>query len=85
MSKKLEKVALLEVEWGDATGSGEWQTHDEVNKQHNEGIFVKSIGYLFKSDKAGITLCHGVGPEKTYVGTSFIPSGMVRKIRKIKY
>jgi len=82
---KITKIPIVEVEWGDAASGSRWCDIKDIEEQHNKGYPVKSIGYLAKKDKRGVTLSIAVGcDDDTYLGHHFIPAGMIKRIRKLK-
>jgi hypothetical protein len=83
VSKK-NKPSLVTVEWGDAWTVNGWQSISELDKEHSS-MEVISAGFVFKKDKTGITICQGFSKNGTPLSAQFIPLGMIRKIKKVKY
>ncbi len=73
----------VEVEWEDAYNSGGWVSNIE---DHTPAI-VHTVGFVVFNDKRGIKLATGrsknLNDSYDALGQSFVPQGMVRKIRKI--
>lgn len=82
------KYTRLEVEWIDASGSAGWVDDD----RDFEPPIIVNIGYLIRSNVHGLILATGIyiGSDGKPSGSdrmlapSFIPHGMVRKIRRVK-
>lgn len=48
-------------------------------------LVITNVGFLVKQDKVGVTLTAGLDENGNYAGNFFIPQGMLRKIKKIRY
>jgi hypothetical protein len=71
------------VEWGDAWTNGSWC--GDLEKDDTEPVIVKSVGWVEATSKDGITLIGRMTVGGTAGVRSFIPKGMIRKIKKVKY
>jgi hypothetical protein len=80
----IEKKPLWLIVWGDAWGSSGWKDIDDAVGMHG-AMEVTSIGFVIKADKKGILFAQGYSEQNTPLGVSFVPRGMIKKIRKIKY
>jgi hypothetical protein len=80
MKTYIKLPQIVEVTWEDACGSSGWK------KPYDEGVVVKSVGYLISRTPRGLCLASGLDPEDTEVALApgWIPKGMVRKIRKLR-
>jgi hypothetical protein len=80
---KENKKELVWVEWGDAWGNAGWANPDD--DLHNPKLVV-TVGFLYKNDKKGVTLFQGYDKESNQpLARTFIPAGMVSKIKKLRY
>lgn len=84
MSKKNTGPSLVIVEWGDAWNASRWTSLEQAEVDHKPYV-VKTVGWLLKSDKKGVSLVDSyVEEDMTPGGQHFIPRGMIRKITKVK-
>lgn len=72
------------MEWGDAWGTSSWDTAARAAEAHKV-LGVTSVGFVIKQDKVGISLCQGFDANGNPAGQHFIPTGMITKIKKVKY
>lgn len=70
------------VTWDDAHASLDAITVDEAKEL--KPYRTDSIGYLVAKTKHGITIAYDEYADGTYGAYSFIPAGMVVRVRKIK-
>lgn len=70
------------VTWDDAHASLDPITKAEAEQM--KPARTDSIGYLVAKTKAGVTIAYDAYDDGTYGAYSFIPTGMVVKIRKLK-
>lgn len=78
-----EKPDLVIVEWGDAWSSAGWADGPSEHK----AVTVFTVGFLEKNDKVGVTVVGRIADYNNEWGAglrSFIPAGMIKKIKKIK-
>lgn len=77
---KLKFGDAVEVQWEDACSYGGWR------EPYDEGPLITSVGMFVKQSRKGLCLMRGAEmPDKDQVlGPSFIPRGMVRKIRRLR-
>lgn len=80
-----KKKILLLVEWGDAWGKSGWTDFDDAVDRLHGDLGVTSVGFLVKNDKKGISLAHGFSELDTPLGVSFIPKGMIKRTKRIKW
>ena len=78
------KPDLVVVTWTDAWGSSGWISLDRANNDH-KALEVKSVGFVVKADKKGISLTGGFDENENPSGQTFIPKGMIKTIKKVKY
>lgn len=79
--RKFKRGTVLEVAWEDACGTAEWVEYDEPMPPPR----VKTVGYFVRWDHGGILLAVGYAEKGSGLcGVSFIPRGMIRKIRRLK-
>lgn len=78
--KRYKKQGLIvKVDWEDAWSTAGWRE----NYDHS-ALKVASIGFVRKHDKKGIAISFGKDENDTGLGVEFIPSGMIRKITRLK-
>jgi hypothetical protein len=78
--KYLKLPQIVEITWEDACGMSGWK------QPYEDGVIVKSVGYLISRSKKGICLAHGLDCEdtQTVLAPSWIPKGMVKKMRRLR-
>jgi hypothetical protein len=79
-----KKKTLVIVEWADAWNAARWTSDESANALH-EPYMVYTVGWLFRSDKIGVSVMDSYSENDDPGGQHFIPRGMIRKIRKVKY
>lgn len=79
----LSSPDLMLVEWEDAATHGGWNQHEEVVEFHKEPFTCLTVGFLWASDKTGITLVQTLGPS-CYGALWKIPKGMIKRVSVIK-
>lgn len=70
------------VTWDDAHAYLDSITIDEAKAL--KAYRTDSIGYLIAKTKHGLTIAYDEYPDGTYGAYSFIPAGMVVKVRELK-
>lgn len=84
----MKKRPLLEVTWDDAFNNSRWFTQEDAEGWHDSPLRCVTIGWLVKKDKTGITLAHTVVGSPNVasdIGSPWhIPTGMIRKVRRIR-
>lgn len=78
------KASLIVVDWEDAWATSGWARAEAAGKEHMP-LPVKSVGFLIKQDKTGVSLAGGYDANGNPAGQHFIPAAMIRKIKKVKY
>lgn len=80
----LRKGDRVEVEWLDAAAMTDWD--DKVIREwiNEGGAHAKTIGYVAHFDDKGILLPCEQFSDGTRRGITYIPAGMVTKVRKLK-
>ncbi len=75
---------LVVVTWHDAYSGNTWRDKSSMNEAHETKCEVRSIGEVFRHDKKGITLIHGLdnGSEQ-FTGYHHVPADYIVKIEKI--
>lgn len=73
---------MVVVEWGDAHAGARWMPEDDMAKRP---LVVTWVGFLVSNNKEGVSLSFGHDENGNYAGHMFVPTGMVRKITKVKY
>jgi hypothetical protein len=63
---------LVEVEWLDSTGHGEWHDPEEA-KELLTKLACLSVGYLVADEPTGIVISLGVGDVGQYLDSMAIP------------
>ena len=79
------KYPMVLVEWVDSCSpSRVWGTAESL-RTYNP-VTVKSVGFLVKDDKRGITIVQGLGAESDPDAClpMAIPRGCVKKIKRLK-
>lgn len=69
------KLDLVEVLWNDAWGSSGWMVDPP-----DGSLKVRSIGWLFRKNKIGVTLIGAYSASGTPSQIQFIPMKMVHKV-----
>lgn len=84
VKKKNKKPELVLVEWDDAWSKDEWV---DVNLAKNVSVnaSVQLVGFVVKRDKTGILLSQGIAAAESYPNLFFVPKGMVKKVKTLKY
>lgn len=72
------------VEWGDAHSGARWVPKEDMAVTHGP-LVITNVGFLVKQDKVGVTLTAGLDENGNFAGNFFIPTGMLRKIKKVRY
>ena len=72
--------SIVKVEWEDAYKENRW-SHDPL---HHEPFIVNDVGHCIFHDKRGIMIATSRGGEGIAGGRSFIPAGMIRKVKVLK-
>jgi hypothetical protein len=72
--------SIVMVEWEDAYKENRW-AHDPT--EHNPFI-VLDVGHVIFHDKRGIMMATSRGGDGVAGGRSFIPAGMIRKVKVLK-
>lgn len=84
MKRELEEHTLAYVWWGDAWGNSGWQKKETSDVDH-AATETFTVGLVKRHDKRGISLSDGYGIDTgNSMGHTFIPAGMIIKIKKIK-
>lgn len=73
---------IVKVQWGDAWGSAGWASKAYLEREH-KSLPVTSIGIVVKHDETGISLANGEDENGIYLGTGFVPQGMIKKVTKL--
>lgn len=81
---KNTKTSLIIVDWDDAWATSGWARLDAAAQDHRP-LPVKSVGFLIKQDKTGVSIAGGFDVNGNPAGQHFIPKGMITKITKVKY
>lgn len=81
---KIKKKPLVIVEWGDAHAGSTWTRADRMQELASP-LKVTWIGYLVSNTEEGIHLSFGFDENGNWAGNMFVPRGMIRKIRKVRY
>jgi hypothetical protein len=81
---KKQKPDLVIVTWEDAWGASGWVSLDRANADHRP-LEVISTGFVVKADKKGVQLTSWFDENGNPSGQSFVPRGMITKIKKVKY
>lgn len=79
-----KKNKLVMVEWNDAHAGARWSTLEEVDNFHDP-VVVTWVGFLLRDTEKGVSLCFGFDENGNPAGNMFVPRGMIRKIKKVKY
>lgn len=72
------------LDWDDAWGTSGWVSLKGAVEVHRP-LPVRSVGFVVKSDKIGVSLCQGFDGNGNPAGQHFVPKGMIKKITKVKY
>lgn len=81
---QLKLYDLVLVEWEDAHSENSWYTKEEVEKNHCLPLLVKTVGFLVKKSKKGISITSGKASNNALLGNFFVPAGMIKKVSKLK-
>lgn len=79
---EFKRNKIVEVTWEDTAGYSTWKTPESL--EHENGIMVKSIGYLVERNKNHIKICGDWSDQDDIHHATVIPTGCVKKIRRIK-
>lgn len=77
---------LVEVTWVDAWASLDGYDAEEIERNHH-GHETHSTGYLVRSNSQGVMLAADIDfddGEPKYDRVSFLPRGMVVKVRRLR-
>ncbi len=72
----MEKTPIIGVTWNDAHGSDGTISAHEVD--HKPYVYT-TVGYLVKSDDAGVSLAHEKSEDGKFRQVTFVPRVMVVK------
>lgn len=75
---------LAVVQWTDAAGFPGWVSSDEEIDEHMGGSPTVSVGWVLRDDKRGILLADTQNKGQVG-GTQFIPRGMVKSVKRLKW
>lgn len=75
------KVAI--VTWHDAHASQDFQDSAEVTERHAPRL-VRSVGFVYKRDRVGITIVRCTDDQDDFDGRLFIPAGMIKTVRILR-
>lgn len=71
------KPRLVIVNWKDAYGSA-------ARDFAHEPLIITTVGWLLCKDKNGVSVANERQEDGAYRGQTFIPSGMVQRIKTIR-
>jgi len=78
----MKRGTMVEVTWLDACNTARWLKPAEADDWHG-GARCTTLGYFWKSDKAGITVAQSWAHDE--VGALwFIPASMVKRVKKLR-
>ena len=80
-----KKCKIVEVEWLDITDRNEWQTSDEIDKEHCCIVRTYGILYSYNSKELKVIPTVAEDIDKPYGDVVVIPKGCIKKIRKLYY
>ena len=74
---------VVEVQWDDACSDPNWLNKNQIGKL--KAPVIRSYGVIVRRDARVLVLAHSLGTDEngTEYGVTIIPSGMVRKVRRI--
>lgn len=77
---KLKYGDPISVTWIDACGHNGWK------EAIDDGVRVTSVGLFIKRNKNGLCIAQSIDEEdeSLVLCPGFVPSGMIRKIRKLR-
>ena len=65
--KKLKPGMKVEIRWRDSNVPADnWITEEELITQHKRDLLIKSLGYVFKTNKRYLTLYAGTFVTKAW-------------------
>lgn len=78
-----KKLPIVEVEWYDAHSLGAWRAR-QAYLDEAKTAECRSVGYLLKSNRDGVTLLQSLHPAEDKMTDSItIPRGTVKSVRRL--
>lgn len=74
---------MVEVLWEDSMSMGRWHTPEEEETWLKDTQLIRSVGYLLTKDAKHVLLYQSQAQQERCAHLR-IPSGMVRKIRRLR-
>lgn len=79
----LKPGTLVEILWLDALFDLEPDKEDRKKYQKQGGCLVKTVGYIDKADKNGISSYNELFEDGSFRGWTIVPTGMILNVRKL--
>lgn len=54
-----------------------------MNEWHTAATTIRSVGFVWKQDKKGISLSHSLAADGDSLCVQFIPAGMIKKVKRL--
>lgn len=72
---------LVAIYWGDAWSAGGWYP---IREEHKAEACI-TVGFVTQNNKNGVTVASRQASDGQVGAVSFIPKGMISKIKKINF